>query len=235
MVLLQPGMDYNQVVDTLIQQNYSDEFCIALSFDKQFIQQLMRSGFLIMSFQDKNRSLLTPKLHLERSVLFFQNLHIPKSVKSRLSQYTLKPFDTLQPIIKACVEAHGDDWLTPPLQEVLYHLEWKCSPYGKAVYLPREPFCSAFGLYRDSVLVAGEFGIFCGGVYTSYSGFYRESNSGNVQMILTAQYLENIGYAFWDLGMPLEYKERLGAEPLNRRYFINLFRQARLLRPALEL
>lgn len=227
-------MDCDQVVDTLIQQDYPNEFCLVQSFDMQFLQQLMWAGFLIMSIQNKETSLLIPKLHLERCVLLFNNLHIPKSVKSRLSRYTLKPFDALQPIIKACVESHGEDWLTPPLQEVLNYLEWNPSLSEQAIYMPRVPFCSAFGLYRDSRLVAGEFGVFCGGVYTSYSGFYWENCAGTVQMILTAQYLEKMGYIFWDFGMPLEYKERLGAENLNRSRFINQFRQARMIQPVLE-
>jgi len=44
-------------------------------------------------------------------------------------------------------------------------------------------------------------------------------------MILTAQHLEKTGYAFWDLGMPIEYKKTLGARILNLEDFIFLWRK----------
>ena len=247
MVILQPYTDYDKIVDSLIENNYPEEFCIALSFEPAFIRTLMKAGFLVMSYQDKE-ALLLPKLHRERSVLFFKDLHIPRSVRPFLSRYTLKPFDALHPIMEACIAVHGEDWLTKPLRDALSGLEWSqeqsapSAPVQNRQVQLNSPelsehdghtFCSAFGLYRDSELVAGEFGVFCGAVYTSYSGFYREKSTGTTQMILTARFLEERGFAFWDLGMPLEYKNRLGAVALERTEFIQKFRGARLVHPKL--
>jgi leucyl/phenylalanyl-tRNA--protein transferase len=89
----------------------------------------------------------------------------------------------------------------------------------------------SFGLYRDGVLRAGEFGVVSGGVYTSYSGYYDENSAGMVQMFLTGEYLRDRGFAFWDLGMPLAYKERLGGRLLNRGQFTELFRKAEAIVP----
>ncbi len=231
MLLLSPGMDFDQVVDFLIAENYPDEFCIAQSFAPDFIQSLMEAGFLVMSVRDGADTFLLPKLHLERSILFFKNLHISKSVKPQLSRYTLKPFDAIEPILEACIATHGDDWLTEPLQKALLQLSWSAAGDGPP---PQKAFCSAFGLYRGSTLAAGEFGVFYGGVYTSYSGFYTENSAGTVQMVLTARFLEQKGFTFWDLGMPLEYKTRLGAAGVDRTTFIRMFREARSFQPALE-
>lgn len=231
MLLLSPGMDFDQVVDFLIAENYPDEFCIAQSFAPDFIQSLMEAGFLVMSVRDGADTFLLLKLHLERSILFFKNLHISKSVKPQLSRYTLKPFDAIEPILEACIATHGDDWLTEPLQKALLQLSWSAAGDGPP---PQKAFCSAFGLYRGSTLAAGEFGVFYGGVYTSYSGFYTENSAGTVQMVLTARFLEQKGFTFWDLGMPLEYKTRLGAAGVDRTTFIRMFREARSFQPALE-
>jgi Leu/Phe-tRNA-protein transferase len=84
----------------------------------------------------------------------------------------------------------------------------------------------AFGLYREGRLVAGEFGVAAGRVYTSYSGYRDEDSAGTVQMILAGRLLQDLGFAFWDLGMLLPYKERLGAQALERRRFLELFREA---------
>jgi Leu/Phe-tRNA-protein transferase len=88
------------------------------------------------------------------------------------------------------------------------------------------PYPASFALYRDKKLVAGEFGIVCGKVYTSYSGFYEEANAGTVQIILTTQYLQKQGFSFFDLGMPLKYKSDLGAVDISPEEFVFLFRKA---------
>jgi Leu/Phe-tRNA-protein transferase len=85
---------------------------------------------------------------------------------------------------------------------------------------------AAFGLYRDGELVAGEFGVVSGRVYTSYSGYKDEDSAGTVQLALTGRYLRDTGFAFWDLGMPLDYKDRLGARNISPRLFVELFRKA---------
>jgi Leu/Phe-tRNA-protein transferase len=84
----------------------------------------------------------------------------------------------------------------------------------------------SFALYRNGKLVAGEFGIKTGGVYTSYSGYYDEKNAGTVQMILTTMYLQEQGFAFFDLGMPLDYKNMLGARDISPQEFVSHFRAA---------
>ncbi|MDR2467566.1 MAG: GNAT family N-acetyltransferase, partial [Spirochaetaceae bacterium] len=84
---------------------------------------------------------------------------------------------------------------------------------------------SSFGLYCNGRLVAGDFGSITGRIYTSYSGYYDENNAGTVQMIHTAHYLRDNGYAFWNLGMPLSYKSRLGAPTLSLEKFIPLWRK----------
>jgi Leu/Phe-tRNA-protein transferase len=63
-------------------------------------------------------------------------------------------------------------------------------------------------------------------VYTSYSGYRDEDSAGTVQMLLTGRYLRDRGFAFWDLGMPLDYKDRLGAKNLSPEEFVELFRSA---------
>lgn len=115
-----------------------------------------------------------------------------------------------------CIENHNDKWLTKPLVSAIKEIHRINNPYVTFI---------SFGLYRDGKLVAGEFGTKTGRIYSSYSGFYEEDNSGTVQMILTAQYLEKTGYAFWDLGMPLWYKKSFGAKEINLECFINIWRK----------
>jgi Leu/Phe-tRNA-protein transferase len=184
-------------------------------------------------------------MHLERSVLFFDDLHEGRTVRRLIPRYELRR-DFGAPGLKAeapggfgdilerCARRHGEDWLTPPLREAflaLYRegggrLE-KCRWQGrKQSGGPASPRMASFGLYREGRLVAGEFGAALGGVYTSYSGYYDEDSAGSVQLVLTGRWLRDAGFAFWDLGMDMPYKRNLGAGIISRKKFLELFRSA---------
>jgi len=222
MIFMSPEDDCDKVVDAMLQTGYSEEFCIALDWEGDFIARLMKAGFLVMSetIQDEaldTPDILLPKLHLVRSALFFPDLHVKKSIKPYLSRYELR-FDTdFETIVQKCLATHGDGWLTPSLIQTLHILR-----EGSDALRP-----VSFGLYRNGELKAGEFGILCGRVYTSYSGYKEEDNSGMVQMILMIRWLEAAGFAFLDFGMPLDYKTELGARDISPEEFVRIFRAAR--------
>ncbi|MDR1374004.1 MAG: GNAT family N-acetyltransferase [Treponema sp.] len=273
--------DPDKIIDAMLQTNYTEEFCLASDFDAGFIAGLMAAGFLVMSTQidyavdgedtEEPQYILLPKLHLERSVLFFPDLHETKTVRRLLKRYELR-FDgpslssagteisgspggdenpapagagsstthtDFDRILERCVRVHGADWLTPPLLEKI--LEIRRTAAGNSGGRPRDKWISpyarrrgprktalpvSFGLYRDGKLVAGEFGTVMGRVYTSYSGYRDEDSAGTAQLVLTGRYLRDAGYTFWDLGMPMDYKDRLGAVNVDPRRFVALYRGA---------
>jgi Leu/Phe-tRNA-protein transferase len=242
-VFIGPEDDPEGVVDGLLATDYREEFCVAADFDPVFAAGLMAAGFLVMSAgfpagpEDGDGGaeepgdaggpegppgrvfVLLPKLHLERSVLFFPELHVKKSILPFLSRYELGVDRDFDRILRRCVEVHGDGWLTAPLRGILRKIRRLPEPPARPV---------SFGVYREGKLRAGEIGVFHGRVYTSYSGYYDEDNAGTVQMILMCRWLEGAGYAFLDLGMPLDYKDRLGARNLGPARFVELFRGAGL-------
>ncbi|MDR1901069.1 MAG: GNAT family N-acetyltransferase [Treponema sp.] len=289
-VFIDPEDDIDTVIDAMLESNYSEEFCIAQDFSPDFITRLMAAGFLVMStaiVDDENDKggdhtgkdapdngmglqketppkiyLVLPKLHLVRTVLFFKNLHVKKSIKHLLSRYELRIDIDFDFILDHCVQTHGGDWLTSPLVESIRKIRGAAPPlenFIPANRLERRkaagslPYISSFmelhhdasvrrsgassipqvrpisfGVYRNGELKAGEVGVIEGRVYTSYSGYYDEDNAGTVQMILTVRYLQNSGFDFFDLGMPLAYKYALGAQDIDSFSFIKLFRRAQM-------
>jgi len=235
-LVILPRDDPRRIVDAMLGTGYNEEFCLSLDFSPKFIARLMAAGFLVMSTKvgkaDDEESaaspepaaptldeqyILLPKLHLIRSALFFDRLHIKKSVKRYLNRYELRPDADFDFIVSRCQEIHGSDWLTTPLVSAIKKIRQN-RLHGA--------YPMSFALYRDDKLVAGEFGVKVGSVYTSYSGYYDESNAGTVQLILAARWLEENGFAFFDLGMPMEYKTDLGATDISPEDFIALFRAA---------
>jgi Leu/Phe-tRNA-protein transferase len=231
---ISPEDDCNAIVDAMLATDYSEEFCIAEGFDPEFTARLMEAGFLVMSIniggEDEPHYLMLPKLHIERSVLFFENLHIKKSIRRLLNRYELRADVEFDRIIDRCVEKHDSDWLSPALVDCIKEIRRSALENAEAdggeQRLEPAPYAYpvSFALYRGEKLAAAEFGVVCGRVYTSYSGFYEEDNAGTVQIILTARYLQEHGFSFLDLGMPMEYKTALGAEEISPREFVSLFR-----------
>jgi Leu/Phe-tRNA-protein transferase len=215
-VYLRKGDDLFAVADVLARTPEAGEYCVTDCFESGFVAELCAAGFLVMSYRlGGGGFLLYPKYHNLRSTLFFENLHIARSVRRFLPRYELRFDHDFDTIIDRCVAKHGGDWLTKPLLAALR--EMRSTGYRLA-----RPV--SFGVYRDGKLKAGEFGIIAGRVYTSYSGYYEESSAGRVQMILTARYLLHNGFAFWDLGMPLPYKNTLGAVDIDAREWTRHFR-----------
>jgi Leu/Phe-tRNA-protein transferase len=227
-LVILPRDNPRQIVDAMLEIGYNEEFCVSLDFSPDFIARLMAAGFLVMSAKFVNapdedapeaagQYILLPKLHLTRSALFFDRLHIKKSIKRFLNRYELRYDADFDFIVNRCQEIHGDDWLTGPLVSAIKNIRQNRL---------HRVYPVSFALYRNDKLVAGEFGVRVGKVYTSYSGYYDESNAGTVQLILTALWLRENGFAFFDLGMPMEYKTDLGATDISPEDFVALFRSA---------
>jgi len=231
-IFISPQDDCNMITDAMLLTDYDKDFCLAGDFDPEFIAKLMEAGFLVMSMnlsEDDTEPdyILLPRLHLVRSVLFFENLHIKKSIRRFLNRYELRADAEFEFILDRCVEKHKSDWLTPPLVECIKKIR---NTYGGGendsgrLAASENARPASFALYREGKLVAGEFGVVCGKVYTSYSGFYDEDNAGTVQIILAARHLQKQGFSFFDLGMPLDYKKDLGAIEISTEEFVRLFR-----------
>jgi len=234
-LIIMPKDDPRRIVDAMLETGYNEEFCVSLDFSPDFIARLMAAGFLVMSVKVDNAAdedaasgesaalepdeqyILLPKLHLVRSALFFDNLHIKKSVRRYIDRYELRPDADFNFIVDRCRTIHGADWLTDPLIYALMDIRDKNL---------RGVYPMSFGLYRNDKLVAGEFGVKVGRVYTSYSGYYDESNAGTVQLILASRWLQEHDFAFFDLGMPMDYKTALGAADISPEDFVALFRAA---------
>ncbi|MDR0642870.1 MAG: GNAT family N-acetyltransferase [Treponema sp.] len=237
-IFIDPSDDPQIIASMLDFISYREEFCLALDFSAPFVARLMAAGFLVMSAisgaEPGEKAILLPEMHQKRSVLFFGNLHEGRTVKRLIPRYELKTGglgrEAEDPalfgmVLERCAQVHGEDWLTPALRQS-FHTLYRTQGAGGRKFSRKSPRMAAFGLYRGGRLVAGEFGAAAGRVYTSYSGYKEENSAGSVQLVQTGRWLRDSGFAFWDLGMILPYKELLGAQALDRGEFLELFRQA---------
>eukprot|EP01104_Vermistella_antarctica_P014528 TRINITY_DN4586_c0_g1_i4.p1 TRINITY_DN4586_c0_g1~~TRINITY_DN4586_c0_g1_i4.p1 ORF type:complete len:351 (-),score=46.46 TRINITY_DN4586_c0_g1_i4:74-1126(-) len=176
----------------------------------------------------------TPKLHTHRCLLVFDNLKVEKSLKRKCKRFKLTVDQQFDEVLNRCVEQHGENWLHPPIRYAFRQLFHKVCPNGGN--RPQHGVTlHSFELWQGDSLVAGEVGYACGAVYSSLSGFSspEASSAGTIQCCSTARLLEKCGFSFWDLGMELPYKVRMGATTVPRLEFLEMQNAAREISVAL--
>ena len=197
------------------------EFCFSSSFDENFVDSLFASGFIPMAAEDSatGSDMLLPKLHTARSAFAPEEARITKSARRDSRRYSFSFDRAFDEVLETCARVHGEDWLRPALRGCWKNLhDTRTNRRSRLVSME---------IYEGDRLEAGEIGVFVGACYTSLSGFRHRSGSGTVQLAALGRFLEEVGARVWDLGMPLDYKQRLGARILGRSAFLELFRSAR--------
>jgi Leu/Phe-tRNA-protein transferase len=210
-----------------LEASYPDEFCVSMSFEPDFVDELCASGFIPMATcAEEGVEVLLPKLHVVRSVLRPCEVRVTRTARRESSRYAFRVDSRFEEVLDACIATHGQDWLRPPLMDCWRTL-FATRRSRRSRFTSMELYRVAEGGPSGARLVAGEIGVFVGGAYTSLTGFKTESGSGTVQLAAAGRYLEAAGASLWDLGMPLDYKATLGAHNVSRAEFLGLFRGAR--------
>ena len=238
------------------------EFCWSLNFSPAFVAELCYQGFVPMAeLVPGGRCVLLPKLHSQRCVLAFEQLHIPSKIRKRAARFQLTVNTCFEDVLHGCQVQHGDGcWLHQPLvdifralhhalpseqshgntsvatqQHCLRHYQHAFTSDGCSTPVPsrtpRGVRFHSFELWHRGTLVAGELGYSMGACYTSLSGFHARASAGTVQCIAAAHVLKLNGFQFWDLGMELPYKLLLGAVSIPRHEFLSRLANARAMPP----
>ncbi len=82
---------------------------------------------------------------------------------------------------------------------------------------------------QEGSLVAGELGYSVGSIYTSLTGFCKQSNAGSVQLLTLGRLLSQNGFTLWDLGMDMEYKRDLGSKLMPRSEYVQEVKRVRVV------
>lgn len=225
------------------------DFCWSLCFTAEFIAALCFEGFLPICCDLSVGSgsalhVLLPKLHTQRCILRFPDLHVSKKTRRRAKSYRLTVCQAFGEVVSGCLKQHGESsWLHAPLRDSFASLASSFAPATTPAVSSSTESASksrglghgaasarlvSFELWRDGQLLAGEIGSVAGCSYTSFTGFYAVDGAGAVQLALTAKVLELAGFAFWDLGQEHAYKLSLGGMLVPRAGFLADFRVERM-------
>mmetsp|Transcript_8977 Transcript_8977/g.14932 ORF Transcript_8977/g.14932 Transcript_8977/m.14932 type:complete len:331 (+) Transcript_8977:91-1083(+) len=202
----------------------------SLDFDPNFFCELAYEGFLStgveLPFSEPPLQILLPWIDPKRNSLDFLETHVSHQVRKRAKRYTMTVDTAFDEVMLGCIWQHGEGWLYRGVRWLLRTLFQRGYTGSQDIHVG----VHSFELWdSEGQLVAGDLGYTVGGVYTSMTGFRRQhtQGAGDVQLVLTAALLRKMGYDWWDLGMVMKYKAKLGARVITREAFIERLKRDR--------
>lgn len=146
-----------------------------------------------------------------RTVLFPDELHIPRSLRKTLRQqhFRISYDSAFEQVIHACALPRSSDsgtWITPAMQSAYTRLHQLGHAHSVEVW-------------HGQQLVGGLYGIAMGRLFFGESMFARMSDASKVGFVTLVQDLQQAGFRLIDCQMPTEHLARFGARDIPRSEF----------------
>jgi leucyl/phenylalanyl-tRNA--protein transferase len=151
----------------------------------------------------------------ERGILFFEELHVPRSLararrRTRLTFSIDRAFDR---VIRACAEvvrAHErGTWIKP----------WMIRGYCEFHRLGRAHSVEA---WEGGELVGGLYGVDAGGAFAGESMFHLRPDASKLALLFLVEHLRARGLDWLDIQVMTPHMEALGARLIPREEFLQL-------------
>ncbi|MEX2442450.1 MAG: hypothetical protein WD492_02510 [Alkalispirochaeta sp.] len=220
MIPLLPGPAFLPHLASLLHED--QEFAALRPITPEAVSEVCRHGYMPMGLGGEQPDILLVKCHHRRMVLNLDELHVPRNVARYARGLTVSVDQHFSEVLAEIDRYHGDSWISPALARALSSLHEQ-PIHGVSVHSVEIGDAAAS---RDAPPVAAEIGYTVGAAYTSLSGYHTRNGSGWVQMVALGQILRARHAAFWDLGMDIPYKRRLGAHPVARDEFLQRYHAA---------
>jgi leucyl/phenylalanyl-tRNA--protein transferase len=156
----------------------------------------------------------------ERGVLFFDEMHVPRSLARERRRTTLR-FTVDQAfarVIRACAQAKrpGEDgtWITPAM-------------IRGYVEMHRLGHAHSVEAWDGDELAGGIYGVDAGGAFSAESMFHRRPNAGKLALLHLVDHLRSRGLEWLDIQVISPHMETLGARELPRDHFLDLLAATR--------
>ncbi|MCH2215775.1 MAG: leucyl/phenylalanyl-tRNA--protein transferase [Flavobacteriales bacterium] len=152
-----------------------------------------------------------------RSVLFFDNLRIQRSMKPYLNsdKYEFRIDTDFETVIKACANAPGRGmdrtWISDEMIKVYKSLH-------------RLGVAHSAEIWNGPKLVGGLYGVSLGNVFFGESMFSFEKNMSKLAFIRFARFLSSLGFDFIDCQVPTAHLSSLGSVNIPRSDYLMMLK-----------
>jgi leucyl/phenylalanyl-tRNA--protein transferase len=156
----------------------------------------------------------------ERALLFFDELHVPRSLarERRRTSLTFTIDRAFERVIRACAQvprAHEQGtWITP----------WMIRGYCEFHRRGRAHSAEA---WEGGELVGGVYGVDAGGAFAGESMFRLRPNASKLALLFLIDHLRARGLHWLDVQVMTPHMEALGARPVPREEFLRLLADTR--------
>ena len=221
-------LHYEDVVDPYllsrtIYPNMRKNYYWSDDFSPEFYIAQAKAGFIAVTDVFEGKELLLPEIQFSYALLHFDDLHISKKtaklIRNRKPElHITADINKIDAVIHHIQQYHKQCWLTKKYADTLRQTHTVTDNFQLI----------ASYIEENGMMVSGELGYIIGDTYTSLSGFSSKEvhyrNYGTAQLVLLARYLQENGFAFWNLGQSyMPYKFRLGAKQYDRSQFLKLW------------
>lgn len=151
-----------------------------------------------------------------RAVLFFDELHIPRSLSKvrRTAKYSYTIDKDFASVMLGCAEAKRNDsggtWITQDFIDRFNELHNTGDAHSVEAW------------NENGELVGGLYGVDAGGVFCGESMFFRESNASKLALLYLVDHLSDKGCKWLDVQVMTPHFKVLGAREIPREFFLKM-------------
>lgn len=144
-----------------------------------------------------------------RAVLYFKDLHQPKSLIRFLKKHTwrITVDKDFKQVIETCARLHEPTWITQPMLKAYIELHKRGGAHSVEVW-------------EDETLVGGIYGVDAGGAFSCESMFHKKPNASKVALLHLISQLKMNGLDWIDIQQLSPHMEQLGAIEIARDRFL---------------
>ncbi|QBR83953.1 leucyl/phenylalanyl-tRNA--protein transferase [Legionella israelensis] len=151
-----------------------------------------------------------------RLILWPNNFRISRSLRQTLKKpFQLTVDNAFKEVIIACAtnkERLNNTWITPAMIEA----------YEK---LHQMGYAHSFEVWLNDELVGGLYGVSLGHAFFGESMFHKERDASKVAMYFLCSVMKSWQFDFIDCQLPTAHLQRMGAETVPRKQFLDLLRR----------
>lgn len=158
-----------------------------------------------------------------RGVLFLEELYISRTNKKSLlrNPFEFSANQAFDRVIFECQKqtrpGQQGTWITPEVSKA--YIEFHHESYAHSIEV-----------WEGRELVGGLYGVFCEGLFSAESMFFKKTNASKLGFIKLALFLKDKGFSFIDVQMVTEVSESFGAKYIGRsEFYLNLDQQKKRL------
>lgn len=163
----------------------------------------------------------------KRGVILKSSFKVPRSLTKAIKNknYLLKWNEDFAEIIQNCQSSprknQAGTWITEEMMSG--YIAFHHAGYAKCL-----------AVYDGDVLIGGIYGVYCRGVFSAESMFFKQSNASKVALKVLCEFLFFAGVDFVDVQMVTETSEQFGAVYESAQDYARRLAKSQQIKPDLE-